>query len=135
LKKIDEMGGALAAIENGFIQREIQDSAYAYQKSIEGHHQVLVGVNDYQIDESVDMEALKVDPAIENGQIERLTKFKKKRDSSHIHELLQTLENTARSEENLIPLMIHCVEQNVTLGEICGVLRRVWGEYQPPVWA
>jgi methylmalonyl-CoA mutase N-terminal domain/subunit len=135
LKRIDEMGGALSAIENGYIQREIQDSAYAYQKGIEGHHQILVGVNDYQIDESVDMEALKVDPAIENGQIERLTKFKKKRDSSHIHELLQTLENTARSEENLIPLMIHCVEQNVTLGEICGVLRRVWGEYQPPVWA
>jgi methylmalonyl-CoA mutase N-terminal domain/subunit len=132
---IDGMGGALAAIENGFIQREIQDSAYSYQKSIEGNHQILVGVNDYQIDETVDIESLKVNPAVEQGQIERLTKLKEKRDAGRVHELLQTLENTARSDENLLPLMIHCVEENVTLGEICDVLRQVWGEYQPPVWA
>ncbi len=132
---IDGMGGALAAIENGFIQREIQDSAYAYQKSIEGNHQILVGVNDYQIDETVDIESLKVNPAVEQGQIERLTKLKEKRDVGRVHDLLQTLENTARSDENLLPLMIHCVEENVTLGEICDVLRQVWGEYQPPVWA
>ncbi len=132
---IDHMGGALAAIENGFIQREIQDSAYAYQKSIENHDQTLVGVNDYQIDETVDIEPLKVDPAVELGQIRRLKEFKEKRDGSRVHELLQTLENAARSDENLLPLMVHCVEQNITLGEICGVLRQVWGEYQPPVWA
>ena len=95
----------------------------------------MVGVNDYQIDETVDIESLTVDPAVEQGQIERLRKFKEKRDVAHVHELLQTLENTARSEKNLMPLMIHCVEQNITLGEICGVLRHIWGEYQPPVWA
>lgn len=132
---IDHMGGALAAIENGFIQREIQDSAYAYQKSIENHDQTLVGVNDYQIDETVDIEPLKVDPAVELGQIRRLKELKEKRDGSRVHELLQTLENAARSDENLLPLMVHCVEQNITLGEVCGVLRQVWGEYQPPVWA
>jgi len=134
LEHIDGMGGALAAIENGYIQREIQDSAYAYQKSIENKEQIIVGVNEYILDGKINIEALKVDPTVEQGQIERLKKFKEKRDASKIHELLQTLEKTAYSEENLLPLLIHCVEQKVTLGEICGVLRQVWGEYQPSVW-
>ncbi len=135
IQRIDEMGGALAAIENGFIQREIQDAAYAYQKNIEGHHKVLVGVNDYLVDETIDIQPLKVDPAIERGQIERLKQFKGKRDNGKVRELIQTLENAASSDENLMPLLITCVENNVTLGEICAVLRKVWGEYQPPVWA
>ena len=135
IQRIDEMGGALAAIENGYIQREIQDAAYTYQKGIEGHHHVLVGVNDYQVDETIDIQPLKIDPAIERSQVENLKQFKEKRDSSRVHELMGTLENTAQSAENLMPLLIHCVENDLTLGEICGVLRKVWGEYQPPVWA
>ncbi|HOJ00404.1 MAG TPA: methylmalonyl-CoA mutase family protein [Anaerolineaceae bacterium] len=135
IRRIDDMGGALAAIENGFIQREIQDSAYTYQKSVEEHHHVLVGVNDYQIAETIDIEALAVDPALEQGQVERLKKFKENRDTGKVHELLSVLEQTAKTDQNLLPLMIHCLEQKLTLGEICGVLRTVWGEYQPPVWA
>jgi len=135
IERIDEMGGALAAIENGYIQREIQESAYTFQKALEGHHQILVGVNDYQIDESIELESLNVDPAIEQGQINRLKRFKANRDDQVIQTLLTGLEDTARSDRNLMPVMIDCVEQAVTLGEICGVLRKVWGEYQPPVWA
>lgn len=135
IQRIDEMGGALAAIENGYIQREIQESAYSYQKALEGHHQVLVGVNDYQIDESIELESLKVDPAVEQGQTERLKHFKANRDEQQVQTLLKGLEDTARSEQNLLPVMIASVEGSLTLGEICGVLRKVWGEYQPPVWA
>ena len=135
IQRIDEMGGAMAAIENGYVQREIQDAAYTYQKGIEGHHHVLVGVNDYQVDETIDIQPLKIDPSIERGQIERLKLFKEKRDGGKVEELLGKLESAARSDENLMPLMVHCVENNLTLGEICGVLRKVWGEYQPPVWA
>jgi len=135
IQRIDEMGGALAAIENGYIQREIQESAYSYQKALEGHHQVLVGVNDYQIDESIELESLKVDPAVEQGQVERLKHFKANRDEQQVQTLLKGLEDAARSEQNLLPVMIASVEGSLTLGEICGVLRKVWGEYQPPVWA
>lgn len=135
IQRIDEMGGALPAIENGFIQREIQDSAFSFQKGLEGHHAVLVGVNDYQIEETIEMESLKIDPSIEQGQVARLKAFKQKRDSERVQTLLNELQNAARSEANLVPLMITCVENDCTLGEMCGVLRNVWGEYQPPVWA
>lgn len=135
LDRIDAMGGALRAIENGYIQREIQDAAYSYQRSVENKHHVLVGVNDYQIDESIDIEPLRLDPEIEKSQIEQLKQFKAMRDQQRVQELLVSLDNTARTDENLLPLLITCVEENITLGEICGVLRNVWGEYQPPVWA
>lgn len=135
LDRIDAMGGALRAIENGYIQREIQDAAYSYQRSVENKHHVLVGVNDYQIDESIDIEPLRLDPEIEKSQIEQLKQFKAMRDQQRVQALLASLDNTARTDENLLPLLITCVEENITLGEICGVLRNVWGEYQPPVWA
>jgi methylmalonyl-CoA mutase N-terminal domain/subunit len=135
IDQIDKMGGALSAIENGYVQREIQNSAYTYQKGIEGHHHVLVGVNDFEIEESIDIEALKIDPSIENGQVERLKAFKENRDQAKVQELLVKLEQQARTDENLMPLMVTCVENEITLGEICNVLRGVWGEYQPPVWA
>ncbi len=135
IDQIDKMGGALSAIENGYVQREIQNSAYTYQKGIEGHHHVLVGVNDFEIEESIDIEALKIDPSIENGQVERLKTFKENRDQAKVQELLVKLEQQARTDENLMPLMVTCVENEITLGEICNVLRGVWGEYQPPVWA
>lgn len=134
IDQIDKMGGALSAIENGYVQREIQNSAYTYQKGIEGHHHVLVGVNDFEIEESIDIEALKIDPSIENGQVERLKAFKENRDQAKVQQLLAKLEQQAQTDENLMPLMVICVENEITLGEICNVLRGVWGEYQPPVW-
>jgi methylmalonyl-CoA mutase N-terminal domain/subunit len=134
IKRIDDMGGALAAIEKGFMQNEIQDSAYRYQRAVENKEQIVVGVNAYQIEEQLDLEALRVDPAIEENQRARLKELREKRDNQRVNELLGQLDSAARTKENLMPLFITCVENDLTLGEICGVLRKVWGEYQPPAW-
>lgn len=130
LQKIDDLGGALAAIEKGYLQREIQEAAYAYQKAVETGQQVVVGVNAFQTEEELGLERLKVDPAIEQAQKARLSLLRSKRDSVRAGELMARLEQSARGNDNLMPLFIECVENNLTLGEICGVLRRVWGEYQ-----
>ena len=134
IQKIDEMGGALAAIDNGFVQTEIQESAYRFQKAVENNTEIIVGVNNFQTNEKVEIERLKVDPAIEALQNTRLVGLRALRDDNKVKELMTQLDLCARSEENLMPLFITCVENNLTLGEICGVLRNVWGEYQPPVW-
>ena len=134
LQRIDEMGGALYAVENGFFQREIQESAYRYQRAIEKTEETVVGVNAFQVEESVDIERLKLDPAIEAAQAASLKALREQRDAARVGELLSTLENTAKGSENLMPLFVQCVKADITLGEICGVLRGVWGEYQPPVW-
>lgn len=133
--RIDEMGGALSAIENGYMQREIQDASYKYQKAVEKKNQVIVGVNDYELDEKIEMEQLKVNPAIEAQQRKRLKLIRNTRNKEKVNELLEHLEKTAKSDENLMPIFIACVEQGITLGEICGVLRSVWGEYQPSTWS
>jgi len=134
LKKIEDMGGALAAIENGFIQKEIQESAYRYQKAIEEGREIIVGVNAFEAEEEVALERLDIDPNIEADQRARLAELRKTRDQTKVCELKSQLEQAAKKEENLMPLFIECVEHDVTLGEICGVLRGVWGEYQPPTW-
>jgi methylmalonyl-CoA mutase N-terminal domain/subunit len=134
IQKIDEMGGALAAIERGYIQAEIQEAAYQYQRAVEKGDQMLVGVNAYQVSEKIELERLKVDPAIEEGQKRRLAALRQRRDGARVSELLTHLESAARGSENLVPLIVTCVEDNVTLGEICGVLRKVWGEYQQTSW-
>ncbi len=134
IDKIDQMGGALSAIEQGFIQREIQDSAYQYQREIESKTQIVVGVNAYEVEEEIELERLQVDPIIEAEQCDRLSELRKRRDSTVVKELLTRLESAARGRENLMPLFVHCVENDITLGEICTTLRQVWGEYQPPAW-
>ncbi|HWQ46250.1 MAG TPA: methylmalonyl-CoA mutase family protein, partial [Longilinea sp.] len=134
LKKIDGMGGALAAIERGYMQNEIQDSAYQYQKAIEEKEQIVVGVNSFEVKESSDLERLAVDPKIEQGQRERLALLRKERNNQKAAELLTQLEKASQSDENLMPLLITCVENDLTLGEICGVLRKSWGEYIAPAW-
>ena len=134
LDRIDQMGGALSAIEQGFIQSEIQDSAYAYQRSIETKNQIVVGMNEYQVDEKLELERLQVDPRIEAEQRDRLSALRAVRDQSKTADLLTTLETAARGDDNLMPLFIECVENQITLGEVCRVLRQVWGEYQPPAW-
>jgi len=135
IHKIDEMGGALKAIEQGFIQGEIQDSAYHTQQAIEKEEQLVVGVNAYQSDEKIVLERLRVDPAIEESQWVRLQDIRKRRDAGRVTQLLSQLENAAgRVNENLMPLFIECVENDATLGEICSVLRHVFGEYHPPAW-
>jgi len=134
IQKIDEMGGALAAIERGYLQSEIQEAAYQYQQAVEHKEQIVVGVNEFQVQEQLELEQLKVDPAIEAGQRARLAAIRARRDSQKARELLAQLESAADSDQNLMPLFVECVENDLTLGEICGVLRQVWGEYQPSTW-
>ncbi len=134
LAHIDQMGGALQAIENGYIQGEIQESAYIYQREIESQGQIVVGMNAYKVDENLELERLQVDPRIEAEQHARLSALRSNRDQAKVSELLAGLEIAARGDDNLMPLFIECVENHITLGEVCGVLRGVWGEYQPPAW-
>jgi len=129
IRQIDELGGALSAIERGFIQNEIQDAAYAAQMAIEKNEQIVVGVNMFQSEEKITLERLKIDPAIEAAAHKRLAELREKRDNSRVNELRSHLEKAAKSDENLMPLFIECVDNQMTLGEVCNTLRSVWGEY------
>jgi len=129
IARIDEMGGALQSIEKGFMQNEIQNAAYAAQQAIERGEQVVVGVNQFTVEEEITLERLKVDPAIELGQRERLKKLRENREQRVVDELLDKLVSAAKGTNNLMPLFIECVENDITRGEICGALRGVWGEY------
>jgi len=129
IAKIDEMGGALQSIERGYMQNEIQNAAYAAQQEIERKEQIVVGVNQFAVDEVLTLERLQVDPAIELGQREKLKKLRETRDGGRVTELLGKLVEAAKGTDNLMPLFIECVENDVTLGEICNTLRGVWGEY------
>jgi methylmalonyl-CoA mutase N-terminal domain/subunit len=133
IQKIDAMGGALAAIEQGYMQNEIQDAAYAYQRSIERNERIVVGVNAFQLEEKLELESFPQNPEIEKNQKKRLSALRNRRDNRRISELMSYLESGARSNENLMPLFIECLENSLTLGEICKILRDVWGEYQPVV--
>lgn len=132
IEKIDAMGGALKAIQAGFMQREIQEAAYDTQRAIEKGEEIVVGVNDFSIKEEIELESLKVDPQVEENQKARLEALRQKRDSGRVQDLLSQLDAAARGDAPLMPLFIACAEHKVTLGEICNVLREVWGEYQPP---
>jgi methylmalonyl-CoA mutase, N-terminal domain len=129
IAKIDDMGGALQAIEKGYMQNEIQNAAYEAQQAIESGEQVIVGVNQFRVEEDLTLERLRVDPAIELGQKAKLRELRETRDQRLVEELLEKLKAAAGGTENLMPLFIECVENNVTLGEICNTLRVVWGEY------
>jgi methylmalonyl-CoA mutase N-terminal domain/subunit len=135
IERIDSMGGALRAIEAGFVQGEINDAAYAYQRAVESGEQVVVGVNKFTTDgnESAGREILRVDPAIEAAQRAKLAALRAERDNDRVRDLLSHLESAAKGTDNLMPLFVACVEADVTLGEICGVLRGVFGEYRQNV--
>jgi methylmalonyl-CoA mutase N-terminal domain/subunit len=134
IDRIDQMGGALPAIEQGYIQSEIQNAAYSYQREIEKDDQIVVGMNAFKVEEKIELDRLEVDPRIEEEQCSRLRKLRENRDQARVSELLTRLENAAQSDENLMPLFVECVENDISLGEICGILRQIWGEYQPPAW-
>ena len=133
IDEIDATGGALAAIEAGYVQREIQEAAYRYQRAVEDETAVVVGVNKFQVQEAGPLDLLRVDPEIEQGQRARLAELRERRDAGRVAEQLGQLDVIARGggSENLLPFLIACVEADVTLGEICGLLRDVWGEYRP----
>jgi methylmalonyl-CoA mutase, N-terminal domain len=129
IAKIDDMGGALQAIEKGFMQNEIQNAAYAAQQAVERKEQIVVGVNAFEVKEERSLERLRVDPAIEMGQKAKLKALRETRDQRLVEELLEKLKVAAVGTDNLMPLFIECVEKDITLGEICNTLRVVWGEY------
>ncbi|MGD8634071.1 MAG: methylmalonyl-CoA mutase family protein, partial [Anaerolineales bacterium] len=132
LDRIAEMGGALRAIDAGFVQREIHEAAYETQKKIEAGEQVVVGVNAYRSDVQVKLETLKVDPAIEHRQRKRLQDLRQSRNADDVEAQLGEIEEAASTDANLMPHFITAVESGATLGEICDRLRGVWGEYRPP---
>jgi methylmalonyl-CoA mutase N-terminal domain/subunit len=133
LDKIDAMGGMLRAIETGYVQREIQEAAYQYQRAVETGDAVVVGVNRFRVEEETPIQTLRIDPAIERAQIERLRALRERRDNAQTEAALALLEDAARGTENLLPRILACVEAHATVGEISHHLRRVWGEYREAV--
>jgi len=130
IKQIDEMGGSVSAIENGFMQNKIAESAYAYQKAIESKEKIIVGVNEFQSNNAEKIPIMRINEAIRMAQIEKIKILKAKRDENKVTICLKNIKATASSSNNLMPSVIEAVEENCTLGEIAGVLRTVFGEYQ-----
>ncbi|HCX90383.1 MAG: methylmalonyl-CoA mutase [Deltaproteobacteria bacterium CG_4_9_14_3_um_filter_44_9] len=130
IKRIDELGGAAAAIEKGYIQQEIQESAYRYQKEVESGKKVVVGMNSYQVEEPLPKGLLKVDTEVGAIQIKKLKELKTARDNQKVQSALLALRKTAEGYANLMPPIIEAVKAYATLGEICDVLREVFGEYE-----
>ena len=135
IHKIDEMGGAVAAIEKGYIQKEIQDSAYKWQMDVESGARVIVGVNKFQMEnEEPPKDLLKVDEAVGKRQVAKLHEMKAKRDNAAVEAALKDLKAACQDEnENLMPHILAAVKTYATLGEICGVMREVFGEYEAHV--
>ncbi|NTV88936.1 MAG: methylmalonyl-CoA mutase family protein [Clostridiales bacterium] len=133
IKKIDAMGGAPKAIEKGYMQKEIQDSAYKYQMEVEAGKKIVVGMNKFQVKEDGQPNLLTVDPMVGEKQKSKLVDLKKERDNEKVKAVLAALKAAAETEENLMPHIIEAVKAYATLGEICGELRDVFGEYQQSV--
>jgi methylmalonyl-CoA mutase N-terminal domain/subunit len=133
LDKIDALGGMLHAIESGYVQREIQNSAYEYQRAVETNEAIVVGVNRFESEEASHVKTLRVDPAIEKAQVERLRALRQRRDADACEAALLKLEEAARGTGNLLPRILDCVEAFATVGEISNRLRGVWGEYREAV--
>src|SRR5665648_996774 len=133
IEKIDKIGGVTQAIEKGFIQQEIQNSAYQYQKDIEGNKRIVVGVNKFKIEEGSPKGLLKVNPEVGRRQVEDLKKLKGQRDDHKVKGNLKLLEKAAKTDANLMPLILDCVKSYATLGEICDALRSIFGEYKESV--
>lgn len=129
LAEIDRIGGALAAIESGYTQLEIQNAAYRAQLDIESGESVIVGLNKFQTNEAITLEKLTIDPAIERQARDRLKLLRANRNNAKVSELRTRLFNASKSTQNLMPLFVECVNESVTLGEICGTLRESWGTY------
>ncbi len=130
IRRVDEMGGALAAIEAGFFQREIQDAAYAAQRAIEEKRQIVVGVNAFTVEEEREIPTLTIDPRIEREQVARLAAFRARRDAAEADRRREALVGAARDGRNVLPPMIDAVDAGVTLGEIVASLRTAFGEHR-----
>jgi methylmalonyl-CoA mutase, N-terminal domain len=133
LGKIDAMGGMLKAIERGYVQQEIQKAAYEYQQAVDRHEAVVVGVNQFQMDDEKAVPLQRIDQALERKQVERLRALRAKRDPASWHAAIKAVEDTARLSENLMPRILTAVEANATVGEISDAMRKVYGEYREAV--
>ena len=129
IQKIDDMGGAVSAVEQGYMQREIHQAAYETQKKIESGEEVVVGMNKYQLEDEPKPELHRIDPELQRKQIQKLEALRSSRDQNRVSARLEELKDGARGNENLMPLIIDCVRDYCTVGEICGVLREEFGEY------
>jgi len=129
IRRIDEMGGALAGLERGFQQREIADAAYQYQMAVEEKRETVVGVNAFAAEGEALTEVLRIDPAAEREQVERLRALRERRDRERATAAVQALTTAAQEDRNLLPAILDCVRAEVTLGEISDALRGVYGEY------
>ncbi|MGH9432657.1 MAG: acyl-CoA mutase large subunit family protein [Terriglobia bacterium] len=133
IRRIDALGGVPRAIESGFIQREIQQSAYEYQKAVEAGERVIVGINRYASDQLASPPILRIDPEVERAQVERLRKLRTQRDAAAVEAALGQIEAVARTSGNLMPPLLTAVKAYATVGEIASTLRKVFGEYQESV--
>jgi len=131
IARIDSLGGAIAAIETGFLAREIDEAAYAAQRDVEDRRRIVVGVNAFRESADAAPPLLTVDPAIEQEQVERLRAFRAGREERAWKESLERLKSSAREDRNLMPAILLAVESSATLGEIIGTLKTIWGEYRP----
>jgi methylmalonyl-CoA mutase N-terminal domain/subunit len=130
IEKIDAIGGAIKAIESGFIQGEIAESAYQYQKEIETKKRIIVGMNQFQIEEEPLRDILRIQPEVERYQKEKLAWVKKERDNGKVKETLAVLKKAAQGTDNVVPPILEAVKAYATLGEISDILREVLGEYK-----
>ena len=133
IDKIDSQGGMIAAIENGYVQSEIQKSAYKFQQEFEKGDRIVVGVNKFQMEEESDRKILKVDLFIQEEQIEKIKRLRQNRDNNHVKRVLSDLRHAAQGSDNLMPSILNSVKTYATLGEICDVLREVFGEYREKI--
>jgi len=130
IQKIDALGGMIKAIEEGYVQKEIANSAYTYQKEVENKERIIVGVNQFETDEPLVCDLLRVNAEVEKLQKKKIEKIKQERDSSRVDTALKTLKKTAEGTDNLIPPVVDAVKAYATLGEIADILREVFGEYR-----
>ena len=127
------MGGMLRAIETGYVQREIQEAAYEYQRAVEKKEAIVVGVNKFQTEAAGTIPIMTIDERIERDQVERVRAVRERRDDEKAVAALASLKEAAAGTENLLPRILQCVERDVTVGEISHTLRKVWGEYKEAV--
>ncbi|MCH8994761.1 MAG: methylmalonyl-CoA mutase family protein [Chloroflexi bacterium] len=130
LRRIEDLGGVIPSIESGFFQREIAEAAHRYQQEIDGKQRTIVGVNEYVLDEPLDIPLLRMDIKGEERQVERLRRLRSERDNEEASRCLKALESACQGSENLMPHLLTAVQAYCTLGEVCNVMRTVWGEYQ-----
>ncbi len=134
IEEIEGMGGMVGAIERGYVQKEIQRSAYQYQQQIEKQERIIVGMNKFSVKEEPPKDLLKVDPAIQGTQIDKIEAVKNRRNADEVQRILREIEIAAQGTDNLLPLFVKAVKAYATLGEICGALRAVFGEYEAQVF-